>query len=126
MRRRRARMHKQKEEAVSFIRHNSVAVAGEPPVTVVGEFRATVHPYDPRIASGVDDRLGLQGLDRVYTVIFNFVLPEEITEDLLLLRHKNLKDGETVTAFSQNTATWRILTIDPGLQNTRVVCNEGN
>ena len=124
MRRRRSRMHKQKEETVSFIRHNSVASGGDPSVEVIVEYKATVHQYSP--GRGVDDSLGLQALDRVYTVIFNFVLPEEITDDLLLLRHKNLKDGETVTEFSQNTATWRIITIDPGLQNTRVVCNEGN
>jgi len=126
MRRRRGRLLKAKEERVSFLRHNSVAVAGEPPVTVVGEYKATVHQYDSRIASGVDERLGLQALDRVYTVIFNFVLGPEITEDLLVIRHKNLKPGETPTSFSQNTATWRVITIERGVANTRVICNEGD
>ena len=126
MHRRRGRILKAKEETVSFLRHNSVAVAGEPSVTVVGEYKATVHSYDPRISSGVDERLGIQAGSRVFVVIFNFVLPDDITEDLLVVRHKNLKDGETATSFSQNTVTWRILNIDRGISNTRVICHEGD
>lgn len=124
MRRRRGRMLKAKEETVSFVHFNRNAVASEPPVEVIGEYKATVHQYSP--AQGVDDKLGLQALDRVYTVIFNFVLGSEITEDLLFIRHKNLKDGETATSFSQNTSFLRIITIDRGIANTRVICNEGD
>lgn len=128
LRRRRGRMLRRREEIVSFIRYNPVAVGEVSPATVIGAYKASVHHS---LQSGEPHRrgaeaLGIHAYDEAYILIFNFVLPDDITADLLLLRHRNLKDGETATSFSQNTAVWRIVAIERGVQNTRVICNVGN
>ena len=120
-RRRRGRSHKSKEEVVSFVK---VVASRENPLQVIGEFKAIIHR--DAISTGVDITDFLRRENRTYTAIFNFRLPENIADSLILVRHSLLADGETTTTFTSNTTTFRIIDIERGVKSTRVIFGEGD